>query len=186
MRIAIIVGSTRPGRKGLEVAQWAHSLAMQRKSAEYELVDLVDFELPLLDEPVPPVLQKSPTKEHTKRWAAKIATFDGYVFVTPEYNHGPPAALKNALDFLYKEWCNKSAGFVGYGGVGAARSIEMLRAVCSNLELADVRVALSLTLAHDFENFTTFKPLPHQENTLGQLLDQVEAWAGALRPLRMP
>jgi NAD(P)H-dependent FMN reductase len=184
MRIAIIVGSTRPGRKGLEVAQWVHSHASKRTSAEYELVDLVDYGLPLLDEPVPPVMQKEATKEHTKRWAAKVASFDGYVFVTPEYNHGPPAALKNAMDFLYREWCNKSAGFVGYGGVGAARSIEMLRAICSNLELADVRVALSLLLASDFENFSTFKPLPHQEKTLAQLLDQVEAWAGALKPLR--
>jgi NAD(P)H-dependent FMN reductase len=184
MRIAIIVGSTRPGRKGLEVAQWVHSLASKRSSAEYELVDLVDYALPLLDEPVPPVMQKVPTQEHTKRWGAKVASFDGYVFVTPEYNHGPPASLKNAMDFLYREWCNKSAGFVGYGGVGAARSIEMLRAICSNLELADVRVALSLMLATDFENFSTFKPLPHQEKTLAQLLDQVEAWAGALQPLR--
>lgn len=184
MRIAIIVGSTRPARKGLEVAQWVHGLASQRKSAEYELVDLVDYALPLLDEPVPPAMQKSPTQEHTRRWAAKIASFDGYVFVTPEYNHGPPAALKNALDFLYKEWCNKSAGFVGYGAVGAARSIEMLRAICSNLELADVRVALGLSLVHDFENFSTFKPQAHQEKSLAQLLDQVEAWAGALLPLR--
>jgi NAD(P)H-dependent FMN reductase len=186
MRIAIIVGSTRPGRSGLDVAKWVHLLASKRTSADYELVDLVDFALPLLDEPVPPAMQKSPTKDHTRRWSAKVATFDGYVFVTPEYNHGPPAALKNALDYLCSEWNNKSAGFVGYGGVGAARSIEMLRAICSNLELADVRVAVSLTLANDFENFTTFKPLPHQEKTLGQLLDQVEAWAGALRPLRMP
>jgi len=184
MKIAIIVGSTRPNRKGLEVAQWVFGLASPRSSAQYELVDIAEFNLPLLDEPLPPAMGSPPTQEHTKRWAAKIASFDGYVFVTPEYNHGPPAALKNALDFLYKEWSNKSAGFVGYGAVGAARSIEMLRAICSNLELADVRVAVGLTLAHDFEKFTTFKPQPHQEKTLSQLLDQVEAWAGALQPLR--
>jgi NAD(P)H-dependent FMN reductase len=183
MRIGIIVGSTRPQRKGLAIAQWVHGIASQRSSAEYELVDLVDFDLPLLDEPVPPSMGP-PTKEHSKRWAAKIATFDGFVLVTPEYNHGPPAALKNALDFLYNEWRDKSVGFVGYGGVGAARSIEMLRAICSNLELADVRIALSLLLAHDFEHFTTFKPQGHQEKTLAQMLDQVEAWAGALKPLR--
>ncbi|MEO6079507.1 MAG: NAD(P)H-dependent oxidoreductase [Steroidobacteraceae bacterium] len=184
MRIGIIVGSTRPARKGLEVAQWVYALASQRKSAEYELIDLKDQGLPLLDEPVPPSMTKTPTQEHTKRWASKIAGFDGFVLVTPEYNHGPPAALKNALDFLYDEWRNKSVGFVGYGGVGAARSIEMLRAICANLELADVRVAVSLMLAHDFENFSKFKPLPHQEKTLAQMLDQVEAWAGALQPLR--
>jgi NAD(P)H-dependent FMN reductase len=183
MRIGIIIGSTRPGRNGLAVAQWVHALASQRKSAEYELVDLVDYGLPLLDEPVPPAMGP-PTKEHTKRWAAKVASFDGYVFVTPEYNHGPPASLKNALDYVYKEWCNKSAGFVGYGAVGAARSIEMLRAICSNLELADVRTAPGLLLAHDFEKFSIFKPQPHQEKSLAQMLDQVEAWAGALQPLR--
>jgi NAD(P)H-dependent FMN reductase len=183
MRIGIIVGSTRPGRKGLAVAQWAHGLASRRQNATYELVDLADFALPLLDEPVPPAMG-SPTKEHTKRWAEKIASFDGYVFVTPEYNHGPSAALKNALDFLFKEWCNKAVGFVGYGGTGATRAIEMLRAICSNLELADVRVAVGLTLVHDFENFTTLKPQPHHEKTLAQMLDQVEAWSGALKPLR--
>jgi NAD(P)H-dependent FMN reductase len=183
MRIAIIVGSTRPGRKGPAVAQWVHGIASQRSDAEYELVDIADFNLPLLDEPAPPAMGPA-TKEHTKRWGAKIASFDGYVFVTPEYNHGPPAALKNALDFLYKEWANKSAGFVGYGGLGAARSIEMLRAVCSNLDLADVRTAVALTLAHDFEHFTTFKPLAHQEKSVGQMLDQVVAWGAALKPLR--
>jgi NAD(P)H-dependent FMN reductase len=183
MRIAIIIGSTRPGRNGLAVAQWAYGLAKQRTSAEYELVDIADYNLPLFDEPVPPVMGP-PSKEHTKKWAAKIASFDGYVFVTPEYNHGPNAALKNALDFLFKEWNNKSAGFVGYGGTGAVRSVDMLRMICSNLELADVRAQVSLTFASDFEHFTTFKPLPHQEKTLAQVLDQVEAWGKALKPLR--
>jgi NAD(P)H-dependent FMN reductase len=184
MRIAIIVGSIRPGRKGLVVGQWVHALAAQRKSADYELVDLLDYNLPLLDEPVPPVMGSPPAHEHTRRWAAKIASLDGFVMVTPEYNKGPPASLKNALDFLYKEWNNKAVGFVGYGGTGAVRSIEMLRSVCSNLDLADVRVAVGLSLMHDFENFTTFKPQAHHEKTVAQLLDQVEAWAGALQPLR--
>jgi NAD(P)H-dependent FMN reductase len=183
LNIGIIVGSTRPGRNGLAVAQWVHTKASARGDATFELVDLVDYNLPLLDEPVPPAMG-SPAKEHTKRWGAKIASFDGFVFVTPEYNHGPSAALKNALDFLFREWCNKSVGFVGYGGSGATRSIEMLRAICSNLELADVRVAVGLTLMQDFENFSTFKPQAHHEKTLMQLIDQVLAWAGALQPLR--
>jgi NAD(P)H-dependent FMN reductase len=183
LRIGIIIGSTRPGRNGLAVAQWVHAQSAARSDAQFELVDLVDYNLPLLDEPVPPAMG-APTKEHTKRWAAKIASFDGYVFVTPEYNHGPSAALKNAMDYLFREWSNKSAGFVGYGGSGATRSIEMLRAICSNLELADVRVAVGLTLMQDFENFSKFKPQPHHEKTLAQLFDQVVAWAGALQPLR--
>jgi NAD(P)H-dependent FMN reductase len=184
MRIGIIVGSTRPNRKGLGVAQWVHGLAGKRSGAEYELVDIAEYNLPLLDEPVPPAAGSPPTQEHTRRWAAKIASFDGYVFVSPEYNHGPSGALKNALDFLFKEWCNKSAGFVGYGGTGAVRSIDMLRAICSNLELATVRAQVSLTFAADFENFSVFKPMPHQEKTLSQVFDQVEAWARALKPLR--
>jgi NAD(P)H-dependent FMN reductase len=183
MRIAIIIGSTRPGRNGLAVAQWAHGIASTRTSAEYELVDIADYNLPLFDEPVPPAMGPG-TREHTRRWAAKIASFDGYVFVTPEYNHAPNAALKNALDFLFKEWNNKSAGFVGYGGTGAVRSVDIMRMICSNLELADVRAQVSLTFAADFEKFTTFKPLPHQEKALAQVLDQVEAWAKALKPLR--
>jgi NAD(P)H-dependent FMN reductase len=107
MRIGIIIGSIRPNRNGLAVAQWVHEHASKRSGVQYELVDIADYNLPLLDEPVPPSMGP-PTKEHTKRWAAKIATFDGYVFVTPEYNHGPPASLKNAMDFLFKEWCDKS------------------------------------------------------------------------------
>ena len=141
MRIAIIIGSTRPGRHGLKVAQWAHDIAATRTSATYELVDLADFELPLFDEPVPPAMGP-PTREHTRRWAEKVASFDGYLILTPEYNHGPPAALKNALDFLFKEWNNKAVGFVGYGGTGAVRSVDILRMICSNLELADVRAYL--------------------------------------------
>ena len=183
MRIAVIVGSTRPGRNGLAVAQWVYGLAKPRTSAEYELVDIVAYNLPLFDEAVPPAMGPG-SKEHTKKWAAKIASFDGYVFVTPEYNHAPNAALKNAMDFLFKEWNNKAAGFVGYGGTGAVRSVDILRMICANLELADVRAQVSLTFAADFEKFTTFKPLPHQEKTLAGVFDQVEAWAKALKPLR--
>lgn len=184
MRIGIIVGSTRPGRHGLTVAQWVHGLASARNSAEYELVDVAEYNLPLLDEPMPPAMGAPPVHEHTRRWSAKIASFDGYVIVTPEYNHGPSAALKNALDYLFKEWNNKSVGFVGYGFAGGTRSVEILRAIISNLELADVRSTVALSMIHDFENFSKFKPLPHNEATLKQVLDQVEAWAGALKPLR--
>ena len=119
-----------------------------------------------------------------QRLRDQCAAADAILFVTPEYNHAPSAALKNALDFLFKEWNNKSAGFVGYGGTGAVRSVDMMRMICSNLELADVRAQVSLTFAADFEKFTTFKPLPHQEGALGQVLGQVEAWAKALKPLR--
>ncbi len=127
-RIAIILGSTRPGRNGEAVAHWAHAHAAKRADATYELVDLAEQNLPLLDEPVPPSMGKY-TKPHTKNWAAKIATYDGFVFVTAEYNHGIPGALKNAIDFIYGEWNNKAAAFVSYGSAGGTRAVEQLRLV---------------------------------------------------------
>lgn len=113
IRIAIIIGSTRPGRNGEAAAKWVYEISQKRSDAEFELVDIKDFNLPLLDEPVPPIMGQY-TQQHTKVWSAKIASFDAYVFVTPEYNHGTSGALKNAIDFLYHEWVNKAAGFVGY------------------------------------------------------------------------
>src|SRR5437016_4557039 len=107
LKIAIIIGSTRPGRNGEAVAKWVYEIAQKRSDAEFELVDIKDFNLPLLDEPVPPSLGQY-TKEHTKAWATKIDSFDAYVFVTPEYNHGTSGALKNAIDFLFKEFSRTS------------------------------------------------------------------------------
>lgn len=183
LRIAIILGSTRPGRNGEAVARWVHQLAQQRSDAEYELVDLLDFHLPLLDEPVPPSQGKY-SKPHTLAWAAKIATFDGFVFVTPEYNHSTSGALKNALDFLYKEWVNKAAGFVSYGSAGGVRAVEHLRLIMGELSVADVRQQVMLSLFTDFENFSKFKPDPRHEKSVATMLDQVVSWSGALKPLR--
>src|SRR5690349_3565483 len=114
IRVGIILGSTRPGRNGAAVAKWVFENAEKRTDAEYELIDLLDINLPLLDEPIPPSMGQY-QNEHTKRWAEKIASYDAFVFVAPEYNHGINAALKNAIDFLFAEWNNKSAGFVSYG-----------------------------------------------------------------------
>src|SRR5688500_15284292 len=130
INVAIVVGSTRPGRKAETVAKWVLEIAKRRSDASYELVDIQDHDLPLLDEPAPASMGKY-TKDHTKRWAARIAAFDAFVFVTPEYNHGTSAALKNALDFLYAEWNNKAAGFVSYGGAGGVRAVEQLRMTMS-------------------------------------------------------
>ena len=128
IKLAIIIGSTRPGRKAEAVARWVHNIAKERSDAELELVDIKDFNLPLLDEPVPPSMGQY-SQPHTKAWSAKIASFDAYVFVTPEYNHSTSGALKNAIDYLYTEWNNKAAGFVSYGGMGGARAAEQLRLV---------------------------------------------------------
>jgi NAD(P)H-dependent FMN reductase len=182
-KVAIIVGSTRPGRKAEAVARWVYELAKQRSDAEFELVDLLDFDLPLLDEPVPPSLGQY-SKPHTQAWAAKIGSFDAYVFVTPEYNHGTSGALKNAIDYLFKEWNNKAAGFVGYGSAGGVRAVEHLRLVMGELMVADVRAQVALLLSTDFENYSVFKPAPEREKLVNAMLDQVIAWGGALKSLR--
>ncbi|HLS84796.1 MAG TPA: NAD(P)H-dependent oxidoreductase [Burkholderiales bacterium] len=185
LRIAIVAGSTRPGRKSEAVARWVLDIARRKggKDVEYELVDIQSFNLPLLDEPVPPSMGQY-GKPHTKAWAAKIDSFDGFVFVTPEYNHGPSAALKNALDFLYKEWNNKAAGFVGYGSAGGARAVEQLRLNLSELQVAHVRAQVMLSLFTDFESFSAFKPAAHQEQAVGAMLDQLIPWAHAMKMLR--
>lgn len=183
LKLAIILGSTRPGRVGEAVARWVYEHAQPRSDAAFELVDIASFNLPLLDEPIPPSQGKY-SQEHTKRWAAKVASFDGYVFVTPEYNHGIPGALKNAIDFLYAEWNNKAAGFVGYGSAGGVRAVEHLRLVMAEVQVATVRNQVALSLFTDFENFSTFKPAAHHEKSLAQMLDQLVAWSGAMKTLR--
>jgi NAD(P)H-dependent FMN reductase len=184
VRIAIIVGSTRPGRKADAVARWVHEHASKRGDADYEIVDIADFGLPLLDEPVPPSMGQY-SKPHTKRWAETIAPFDGFVFVTPEYNHATSGALKNALDFLYAEWNNKAAGFVAYGSIGGALAVENLRLIMGELQVADVRAQVGFSLHSDFENYTTFKPRDMHEKTLSTMLDQLVSWSTALRGVRV-
>jgi NAD(P)H-dependent FMN reductase len=183
IKVAIVIGSTRPGRKGEAVARWVYEIAAKRSDAEFELVDIKDYDLPLLDEPIPPSMGQY-SKAHTKLWAAKIDSFDAYVFVTPEYNHAPSAALKNAIDFLYKEWNNKAAGFVGYGGAGGTRAVEQLRLIMAEVQVATVRAQVSFSLHTDFEKFSTFKPGPHQEAAVNNMLNQVIAWSGAMKALR--
>jgi NAD(P)H-dependent FMN reductase len=185
MKIAVITGSTRPGRKNEAVARWVYELARKRSDAVFEFVDIKDYDLPLLDEPVPAAMGQY-SQPHTKAWAAKIAAFDAYVFVTPEYNHGTSAALKNAIDYLFREWNNKAAGFVSYGGAGGARAAEHLRLILANVMVATVQAQVMLSLFTDFENFATFRPDARHEQELHTMLDQVVAWGGALRSLRLP
>src|SRR5258708_1462062 len=123
LKIAIIIGSTRPGRNGEAVGKWVYEIAQKRADAEFELVDIKDFNLPLLDEPAPPIMGQY-SKPHTKAWAAKIGSFDAYVFVTPEYNHGISGALKNAIDFLFAEWNNNAPGFVSYACPGGGPDVR--------------------------------------------------------------
>ena len=183
VRIGITLGSTRPNRNGEQVARWVYDVASRRDDAEFELVDLRDYPLPHLDEPLPPAMGQY-QNEHTKQWAEKIASFDGFVIVTPEYNHSTSAVLKNALDYLYAEWNNKAVGFVSYGAVGGARAAEHLRLVAGELQMADVRQQVALSLISEFENFSVFKPGDYNLAALDILLDQVIAWSTALAPLR--
>jgi NAD(P)H-dependent FMN reductase len=157
--------------------------ARLHSGAEFEILDLADFELPLLDEPLPPSLGRY-THEHTKEWARAVEQFDGFVFVTGEYNHSLPGALKNALDYVYAEWNNKAAGFVSYGSSGGVRAVENLRLIAGELQIADVRAQVVLPFATEFQDFTTFVPSPAAADQLVLMLDQVIAWAEALKPLR--
>lgn len=184
LRVGIILGSTRPNRIGDGVAKWVFEQTQTRSDAEFELVDIKDYNLPLLDEPVPSAMSEGYTKDHTKRWSEKIASFDAYIFVTPEYNHGPSGALKNAIDFLYAEWNNKVAGFIGYGSVGGTRVVETMRIIMAELQVATIRSQLALTLRDDFENYKDFRPRTHHEKELSGLIDQLLPWAQALKAVR--
>ena len=184
LKIAIVIGSTRPGRKAGDVARWVHEIAARRGEADYEIVDIMDFDLPLLDEAYPPSMGQY-AQPHTKKWAARIAGFDGFVFVTPEYNHSTSGALKNAIDYLFREWNDKAAGFVGYGSTGGTRAVEHLRGMMGEIKIADVRAQVALSLFTDFEKFTIFKPQPGQEAAVEAMLGDLISWAGALQALRL-
>ncbi|MEV4222343.1 NAD(P)H-dependent oxidoreductase [Nonomuraea sp. NPDC049725] len=195
IRIAVVVGSTRPHRRTAVAARWVAEAAARHPAvaageAAFEVVDLAEYDLPVLDEPAP-ALFGDYRHPHTHRWAETVASFDGFVFVTPEYNHSVPAALKNAIDFLYAEWADKAAGFVSHGVHGGVRAVEHLRQVMTELGAANVRTQVALSAFTDFETTAptdpgVITPGPHQESTLMELLDEVIAWSGALRTLRAP
>src|SRR5580700_5073702 len=183
LKVAIIIGSTRPGRHGEAVARWALDIARKRDDATYELVDIATYDLPHLDEPIPPSLNQY-SKPHTHAWAKNIGSFDAFVFVTPEYNHSTSGVLKNAIDFLYPEWNNKVAGFVSYGSAGGVRAVEHLRLVMAELQVATVRAQAWFSLMTDFENFSVFKPAAGKDKMVSAVLDQVVRWGRALRSTR--
>jgi NAD(P)H-dependent FMN reductase len=184
VKIQVIVGTTRPNRNSKAVGEWVYGIASQRQDIEVELVEVGDYNLPLFDEPVSPSQAQEYTQEHSRRWSQKIIEADGYIFVTAEYNHGIPGVLKNAIDFLYREWNNKAAGFVSYGSAGGSRSVEHLRGVMGEVQIADVREQVLLSLATDFENYRVFKPAERHEPQLNKMLDQLVLWAGAMQTVR--
>lgn len=182
IRIGIVLGSTRPGRRGDQVARWVHERAARRGDAEFEVVDLRDHPLPHLEEP--PMAPGGYRHEHTRAWAATVGAFDGFVIVTPEYNHSAPGVLKNAMDTVYAEWNDKAAGFVSYGHAGGARAVEQLRLVCGALQVADVAPQVTLPLATEFEAGGGFAPGGYSVAALDVLLDHVVRWSTALASLR--
>ncbi|QHS24006.1 NAD(P)H-dependent oxidoreductase [Virgibacillus sp. MSP4-1] len=184
LKIGIVLGSVREGRNGEAVANWIHDFAGNRNDeAEYEIVDLKDYSLPLLGAAVPENQQEE-ANAAIKAWSEKMASFDGYIFVVPEYNHAVGGAFKNALDYLKAEVNNKAAGFVGYGSLGGTRAHENLRLILGELQVADVRTAVTLSLMTDFENMSVFKPAGYHENNANEMLDQLLAWSGALKTIR--
>lgn len=183
LKIAIILGSTRPNRNGEAVAKWVREKAEQRSDAKFDLIDLREVDLPFLNEGIPPS-QGQYEHEHTRRWSRTVAAYDGYVLVSPEYNHGTSAVLKNALDTVYKEWNNKAAGIVAYGSVKGARAVEQLRLTLAELQVATVRAQVGFALDSDFKDMKTFQPQPGREKELDVMLDQLLAWGNALRGVR--
>lgn len=193
IRIAFITGSTRPGRRGSMVADWALEAARRHPDVitgdvEVEPVDLAHFDLPVLNESTPAMFGVY-EHDHTRQWADCIAGFDGFVFVTAEYNHSIPGALKNAIDYLFAEWNDKAAGFVSYGVHGGTRAVEHLRQVLAELKVAGVRSQVALSTFTDFvitdpTEVGRMSPGDHQEPTLAEMLDELFDWSRALANLR--
>ncbi|MCG8915888.1 NAD(P)H-dependent oxidoreductase [Actinokineospora sp. PR83] len=183
-RIGIIIGTTRPGRLGPQVARWVEKAAAARGDADFEVVDLADYDLPLFDEPRVPRLGVY-EHAHTRAWSAKVAELDGFVFVTPEYNWSIPAVLKNAIDFVYQEWNHKAACFVGYGSnVNGARAVEHLRQIAGAVQLATAYTQVNLSLWTDCAEFTTFTPAESHDAVLQRMLTEVISLTDVLAPLR--
>ncbi|MCR3905452.1 MAG: NAD(P)H-dependent oxidoreductase [Tenericutes bacterium] len=176
LKIGIILGSTRKGRVSPQVGSWVKKLADQRDDADYEIVDTKEYNLPLLGE--------TSEKEGILRWREKLDSLDGFIFIVPEYNHGMPGALKNALDQAREPWFNKAAGLVSYGSAGGTRSAEQLRGVLAEHYIATIREHVVLSTFTDFENHSVFKPQDHHKDQMEKLFEQLLNWASALKPLR--
>jgi NAD(P)H-dependent FMN reductase len=138
LKIAVIAGSTRPGSHADVVADWYVEKAKAVEGIEFDIIKLTDVDLPFLNEPVPPATQQY-QHDHTKAWSKKIDGYDGYVWISAEYNHSVPAALKNAIDYLYNEWARKPVALVSYGSMGGVRAAEHLRQIAAELQMASIR-----------------------------------------------
>lgn len=185
LKLQTIICSTRPGRIGPHVAKWFHEFATQNTAFETKLVDLADFNLPILDEPNHPRLQKY-QHDHTKRWSKSVAEADAYVFVTPEYDYCPPAALVNALQFLSVEWADKAAGFVSYGGIsGGLRAVQMTKQILGALKMMPIAESVPVPIVGQF--LTEAKKFAPSDPVIAGtrlMLEELERWATALSTMR--
>ena len=183
-KIAIIIGSVREGRFADKAVEWFTPIAKAHADLDFEVVDLKDYPLPFFDEATPPGFGQPPANEVAKKWRAKLAEFDGYVFVTAEYAHGPTAVLKNALDWAFFEWKHKAVAFLAYGSVGAARAVEQLRAYAAELQMASVRQAVHIG-GSDFMGIwmqgKTIADYPWYVDNANTMLDELTWWANTLR-----
>jgi NAD(P)H-dependent FMN reductase len=185
-KLAVVIGSIRPNRFADHPAQWITEIAAKRGDFDVELIDLRDYPLPFFGETTSPAY--GPAKaDIAQRWARKVAEFDAYIFTAAEYNRGPTAVLKNALDYAYKEWNNKPVAFVGYGGVGGARAVEQLRLNAIELQMAPIRTAVHiqipvyLAVLKEGKTLAEFDVL--QQNAK-DMLDQLAWWTNALKAAR--
>ena len=185
MKIGIISGSVREGNNAAAVSQWILDFANNRndEGVEYELVSLADYDLPLLGAKLP-IERQEAAGAAIQAWSEKIASFDGYVFVTPEYNHAVGGALKNAIDFLKPEVANKAAALVGYGSLGGARAHENLRVILGELSVATVRTTTNFSLMTDFENMSVFKPNDYNKVNAEGVFNDLLLWTKALNTIR--
>jgi len=183
--LRIIVGSTRPGRVGPAVADWITDRAREHGGFDVQVTDLADLNLPILDEPNHPRLRQY-VHQHTKDWSEVVEGSDAFIFVTPEYNHGMGAALKNAIDYVYNEWQGKAAGIVSYGGVSAGtRATQMLKQVLASLKVVPVMEAVNIPFVRThIDEDGRFKPTEAMEASATAMLDEVQRWTEAMRPLR--
>jgi NAD(P)H-dependent FMN reductase len=177
LKIGIILGSTRQGRVSPQVGEWVKGIADQRADADYEIVDISDYNLPFLG-------TTDGTEPGIAAWNEKLGSLDGFVFVVQEYNHSITGALKNAIDFAREAWYNKAAGIVSYGSTGGARAAEHLRGILGEVKVADVRTHPTLSLFTDFENGSVFKPQDLHQTNMTAMLDEVISWSGALKTIR--
>lgn len=184
LKIAIVTGSIRTGRVNRQVADFILEKSQARTQAQYEILDIIDFDLPLYAEPVPALFSSEYQNPQVKRWSQAVNQYDGFIFITPEYNRSITSAQKNSLDYLYKEWNNKAAGIVAYGSKNGVSAAAALRTVLGGLELATVSEQTGFNLFTDFKDMSVFTPSPVHEGSIQKLFDQVESWATALQAVR--